>query len=277
MQGFKTRAISAVVFVILMAGGILWSYYSYVFLFFILMNLLINEYINILKNVRKPNNVSRFYKPILFTTASVGFIFSTLVNSGAWPLQMMAVPLALLFFIFILELYSNAEAPLRNVAFNVLGIIYIALPIILSQFLISNENNIYDGSLLMGVVVMIWVNDMMAYLVGSRFGKTPLFKRISPKKTWEGSLGGLFGCIVVAVSAYFLVGILNWNDWLGIAGIVFIFGTYGDLVESLMKRNFNIKDSGNFMPGHGGFLDRFDALLFTIPFVVFYLLLFVWN
>jgi len=129
--------------------------------------------------------------------------------------------------------------------------------------------------------LLIWTNDTMAYLVGSKIGRHKLFERISPKKTWEGSIGG---AIFTLTLAYFLNMFLSWIfgfdgefsrvDWIVIGLIVIIFGTLGDLIESLLKRNLAVKDTGSILPGHGGLLDRFDAFLFSFPFILSYILLF---
>jgi len=118
---------------------------------------------------------------------------------------------------------------------------------------------------------MLWANDTFAYLTGMKFGKHKLFERISPKKTWEGSAGGLIFTMILAVvfSVYFKF--LTLPEWLGLAGIIVVFGTYGDLAESMLKRSMDCKDSGKFLPGHGGILDRFDSVLLSAPFVFVYL------
>lgn len=278
---FKIRAISALAFAVIMIGGILWSYHSYLILFFLLLNLLLNEYFNIIKKTRKPNRISKYYKPLAFITGSLAFIFSALHLNGAIPFHMMVVPMSLLLLFFVLELYSNSEKPLENIGYNLTGLIWIAVPIVLSQFLILREFDGYNSWLLLSVIVLVWINDVSAYLIGSRIGRTPLFKRISPGKTWEGSLAGLTACVGVSAAFYSIYdGMdmfehLTLSNWLSIGVIVYVFGSLGDLVESMMKRSLDLKDTGSIMPGHGGFLDRFDALLFTIPFVVLYLMMFV--
>jgi len=166
-----------------------------------------------------------------------------------------------------------------------LGLFYIVLPISMmidlgisgNMFSMSDEINAewsYTPLLPCAIIFSIWINDTMAYLVGSMIGKTP-FSKISPKKTWEGTIGGMLLCvIVIALAGNYLpvpgAKIISWKHWLTIAALCAIFGTIGDLFESKLKRNAGIKDSGNFMPGHGGFLDRFDSLLLATPFVWLY-------
>ena len=129
----------------------------------------------------------------------------------------------------------------------------------------------FSPNIVAGILFLTWANDSFAYIVGSKIGKTPFFLRISPKKTWEGTIGGAVFCMLTAgIIAQFFTQ-LSLLDWLVVGAIVAVFGTIGDLVESLLKRSVGVKDSGSFMPGHGGFLDRFDAFIFCIPFVYFYL------
>lgn len=157
------------------------------------------------------------------------------------------------------------------------GLLYVALPIILILFIRFNPD-IQDDNLLKavpcGIIFSIWINDTMAYICGSLFGKTPLSK-ISPKKTVEGTLGGMILAVTVITIAGWIIGYLRPMDWLFISIISAIAGTFGDLLESKLKRMAGVKDSGRIMPGHGGFLDRFDSMLVAIPFVAVYWFLFL--
>lgn len=149
------------------------------------------------------------------------------------------------------------------------GFFYVAVPMfLLVHFLL----NVRDGNwIILGVFILIWVSDSAAYFVGSQFGKRKLFESISPKKTWEGSIGaGVFTLIAAYILSLFPL-LLDLNSWLIIGAVVWIMGTLGDLVESSFKRHFNIKDSGGIMPGHGGLLDRFDSFIFSIAFILYYL------
>ena len=163
-----------------------------------------------------------------------------------------------------------------------LSLIYIIMPILMmidmgiAGKIFSNEYS-YMPLLPSAIIFSIWINDTMAYLVGSFIGKTP-FSSISPKKTWEGTIGGALLCMtVIAVAGHYIpvAKIINWQHWFCIAAICAVFGTMGDLLESKLKRMADIKDSGSFMPGHGGFLDRFDSLLIATPFVWLYVKLFL--
>jgi phosphatidate cytidylyltransferase len=187
-------------------------------------------------------------------------------------------------FLFILpvtEILYVRKPHLRNMGYSALGLIYISL----SLGLLLNLRTYYPGEaldtvnklLVIVIVLSLWVNDTMAYLVGSLIGRTPL-SRVSPKKTWEGTIGGvLFAVIVMGVAGYFLSSGFEMqavSQWMIVAAIASVAGTYGDLLQSKLKRMAGVKDSGQILPGHGGFLDRFDSLLFATPFVWLYLVMF---
>jgi phosphatidate cytidylyltransferase len=178
----------------------------------------------------------------------------------------------LLSLTFFIKLYRKTDKkPFTGVAFTYLGIFYVAVPFSLLNLAVFSVDAVYHYEILVGCLLILWASDTGAYFAGTRFGKTKLFERVSPKKSWEGFLGGAFAAIVVAfvLSQYFVV-LEDWK-WLVIAGIIIIAGTYGDLIESLFKRSIEIKDSGSVLPGHGGFMDRFDGLLLSAPFITAFL------
>ncbi len=184
---------------------------------------------------------------------------------------LLVVPL--LSITFIVELYRKFDNPFQNIALTFLGVIYVAIPfslLILNGF---NSASIagYSATVILGFFFLQWASDTGAYLVGISIGKHPLFKRVSPKKSWEGFVGGVVitQLIAVVISKYFTV--LTVVDWVVIATIISIFGVLGDLVESLLKRSLNVKDSGTILPGHGGILDRFDSVICSAPIVFLYL------
>ena len=221
----------------------------------------------------------------LFTTETVrpqrlyGTISGLLLYVAIACVPQVEIPLAIvipLFFIpFILEIYRRQPQPLVNVAITIIGILYIALPLALLNLLNGNDLLRFYGFpvFLTGFFVLIWFYDTGAYLYGKQFGKHPFFERISPKKTWEGIIAGAIVALATAVGLYYLIPEVQLIDWLAIAILIIVFGTFGDLVESLFKRSLNIKDSGSILPGHGGILDRFDAIFVSIPFVFLYLVL----
>ena len=176
--------------------------------------------------------------------------------------------------IFFIKLYKKSDKkPFTNIAFTFIGIIYIALPFTLLNIITFSQGG-YSQELIIGLLLILWASDTGAYFAGIKFGKSKLFKRVSPKKSWEGSIGGAALALAMAYFLSYYFRTITLEQWLIISGIIVIGGTYGDLVESLFKRSIEIKDSGTKLPGHGGFLDRFDSLLLASPFLVFYLKVF---
>jgi phosphatidate cytidylyltransferase len=176
--------------------------------------------------------------------------------------------------IYFIKLYKRGEKkPFTNIAFTFLGICYVAIPFALLNY-ISFSEGFYSHEIILGSLLLLWASDTGAYFAGVRFGKRKLFERVSPKKSWEGSIGGSIAALLVAIILAYLFPLLATWKWLTISAIIVVAGTYGDLVESLFKRSIAIKDSGTSVPGHGGFLDRFDGLLLSAPFIVAFLKVF---
>ncbi len=179
--------------------------------------------------------------------------------------------------VYVFKLYKKFERkPFTNIAFTFLGVLYVAVPFALLN-IATFENKQYDYQIIFGCLFILWASDTGAYFAGTLFGRRKLFERISPKKSWEGVIGG--GALALAFAyglPYFfkMIGhaptIRSWQ-WMVVGAIIVVGGTYGDLIESLLKRSIEIKDSGNTLPGHGGFLDRFDGLLISAPFIVAFL------
>jgi phosphatidate cytidylyltransferase len=202
-------------------------------------------------------------------------------NSGITPSSVFIPYLVSIIYLMVAELYLKAEDPIHNWAYTMMSQLYIALPFSLLNVLAFRQNGAaitYSYLMPLSVFVFLWMNDTGAYLCGSLLGKHKLFPRISPGKTWEGSIGGGILVMAIAVGVYYLTEQYGVNDsgltaiqWAGLGLTVVVFGTWGDLIESLFKRTLGIKDSGNVLPGHGGMLDRFDSSLLAIPAVVVYL------
>lgn len=207
----------------------------------------------------------------------VGFmIFSLtfLVEHEMVPARSYFLILPFWSMIFLIKLYKKTEKkPFNNIAITFLCIIYVAVPFALLNVLVFYGGS-YSYQIIVGCLLILWASDTGAYFAGVQFGKRKLFERVSPKKSWEGSLGGavLAFAMGFVISRYFVI-IENWQ-WAVITGIIVVAGTYGDLVESLFKRSIAIKDSGSSIPGHGGFLDRFDGLLISTPFITAFLKIF---
>lgn len=177
-------------------------------------------------------------------------------------------------FVYMIKLYKKFERkPFTNIAFMILGLFYVAMPFSLLH-IAAYENGHYNYQIMFGCLFILWASDTGAYFAGTLFGKRKLFERISPKKSWEGALGGAILAIIFTLGiAHYFKTLMLWQ-WLVISVIIIIGGIYGDLVESLLKRSIEIKDSGESLPGHGGFLDRFDGLLIAAPFIVAFLEIF---
>lgn len=172
-------------------------------------------------------------------------------------------------FLYPLQAIKKSHA-INCTAISTLGVVYVALPFSLIHS-IGFLNGDYNYVLVLGILFLQWANDTGAYFMGKAIGKRKLFEKVSPNKTWEGSFGGLLLSLVIAFAFHELFGVLTLFEWLGLGIITAVFGTLGDLVESLFKRTLAIKDSGSILPGHGGFLDRFDGLLLSLPFTTAYL------
>lgn len=272
------RSITGVLFVAIMVAGFL-SPRAMVFLFALITGLTLWEYtglVNGLDNVQ----VNRF----ISTVAGVYFFLAVAGwRTGIVNNFVVMVPYLLtIVYLFISELYTKNKNAINDWAYTMLGQMYIALPFaminILAFEMAPDQSGVsYDTMLPLSVFIFLWVNDSGAYLTGSLLGRHKLFPRISPGKTWEGSIGG--GILVIAVAALlgYLVnrGVdvprLSILGWMGLGLVIAVVGTWGDLVESLFKRTLGIKDSGNILPGHGGMMDRFDSSLMAIPAAVLYL------
>ncbi|WP_026966329.1 phosphatidate cytidylyltransferase [Algoriphagus terrigena] len=203
------------------------------------------------------------------------FTLTFMIEKERLPNEYLYLIFPIVSLTFFIKLYKKTDRkPFTGVAYTYLGIFYVALPFSLLNLAVFSVDKVYHYEILIGCLLILWASDTGAYFAGTKFGKTKLFERVSPKKSWEGFLGGAFSAIAVAfiLSQYFQV-IEDWK-WLVIAGIIIIAGTYGDLIESLFKRSIEIKDSGSGLPGHGGFMDRFDGLLLSAPFITAFLKIF---
>lgn len=269
MSNLITRAITGILFVIVLVGSILLSPYTFILVFSLVCGFMLVEFYKLM-NAHQGVNINVWTNMI----GGLLLFLGSAVYSNGWEGKICYIPyLAYLLYLFIHELYGKKPEPIRNWAYALLGQIYIALPLSLLNliaFLDIDGTTRYRPLLLLGLFVFIWLNDTGAYVVGSRIGKRRLFERISPKKSWEGFFGG----IVFSLAGGFIFSLfmkdISLVHWLVMALIVSIFSTWGDLSESLLKRTIGVKDSGTKLPGHGGFLDRFDSVLLACPAVVIY-------
>lgn len=262
MSNFWQRTLTGIVFI----GSIIWSIVEGPVLFqvvFLVVSLFsLNEFYRLVtqKDEVEPNRVLGM---------SCGLFLYVVVSFDAIllePLRWQQLIYPLFGSIFFAELYRKKKKPFHNIAFTLVGVLYTVLPFgLLSE--IASFRNEYNPGLLLGYFILIWSSDTFAYLVGRKLGKNRLFERISPKKSWEGSIGGALASLIMAWLLNLWFPDIELWIWMMMAIIIVITGTLGDLTESLLKRSLNVKDSGNILPGHGGLLDRFDAILLSAPFV----------
>jgi phosphatidate cytidylyltransferase len=271
MNNFWARTITGLSMVFLIIASLYFSPWAFAFIFLLITVFGLWEFYTVTSNGDcKPQ---RWTGTVLGTAWYLFIaILSLLLDEGAGILFGFAF-LPLLFIPFIFELFRKKEKPLLNVAVTVLGLIYVALPLSLLNTMNHAEAGNILGSFpafLLGYFMITWVYDTGAYLVGITFGKHKFFERISPKKTWEGTIGGVIIAIPITYGLYAISSGILFADWFALLGLVIFFGTLGDLVESLFKRSLNIKDSGTLLPGHGGILDRFDTIFLSATFVFLY-------
>jgi phosphatidate cytidylyltransferase len=209
---------------------------------------------------------------------------STLVASHSVPGNFFLVMLPVIFIIILIELYRKEEKPFDSLAHTFFAILYCAVPFSVFPFaafsqpginsLLPHGNISFSPGIVLGFFILLWANDTGAYLAGISFGNHRLMERISPKKSWEGFFGGLIAASLVALLISGWLGVIGKMHWINIAIIISLAGTYGDLAESMLKRSAGVKDSGSVLPGHGGFLDRFDSTIMSFPLVYLFILLF---
>ena len=276
MKNFIVRTITAVFFVAAIVTSFL-NPRAMTLLFAIVTGMTIWEFAGLV-NERPNVTINRF----ISTVAGV-YLFLAVAgyNSGLTPATVFIPYLVSIIYLMVAELYLKAEDPIHNWAYTMLSQLYIALPFSLLNVLAYRSNGYdiqYSYLAPLAVFVFLWINDAGAYCVGSLLGRHKLFPRISPGKSWEGSIGGgLLVCVVAALVWYYTeqYGVndlgLSVYEWVGLGIVIVVFGTWGDLIESLFKRTIGIKDSGNVLPGHGGMLDRFDSTLMAVPAAVVYL------
>ena len=241
---------------------------SYLVVFVLIIFLSSREYFKILMNNGfRPNyNLGVFLSVIIFVTTYLYASKESLIG-----VHFVLVPILPL--VCLSALYSsNNNETLSNVSVTFFGILYISLPISLLNFIVFNEYS-YNSIYLMATLLFLWTSESAAYFGGSLFGRKKLFESVSPMKTWEGVISGLLANVILAylIHQFVWTSFQTFTFWVLFSVVVLVSGIFGDLFESLLKRNFNLKDSGNKLPGHGGFLDRFDSFFFVIPYVYFYL------
>src|SRR5574344_1569324 len=276
MKNFIVRTITAIFFVAAVVTSFL-NPKAMTLLFTIVTGMTIWEYATLV-NDRPYISINRF-----ICTVSGIYLFLAMAgyNSGLTPSTVFIPYLLSIVYLMIAELYLKGKDPINNWAYTMFSQMYIALPFSLLNVLAFRSNGYdiqYTYLTPLAVFVFLWINDAGAYICGSLLGRHKLFPRISPGKSWEGSIGGgILVCVAAALTWYLTTRYdvndlgLNAAQWVGLGPVVVVFGTWGDLIESLFKRTLGINDSGNILPGHGGMLDRFDSSLMALPAAVIYI------
>lgn len=275
-KNFIKRTLTGILFVAVLVGGILYSTTTFTLLFALITGLAVWEFGTLINRSGR----AIINRP-LCGAAGVYLFFAVIgYNEGLFGGEAFVPYLLFLIYLLVAELYLRRPDPMNDWAYTMLSQLYVALPFALLSVIYFYPLHVMQGGtptvaitpvLPLSVFIFLWASDSGAYLVGSLIGKHRLFERISPKKSWEGSIGGGVLALVAAWVLWCFFPIMHLWQWMGMALVVVVFGTWGDLVESLLKRQLGIKDSGNILPGHGGILDRFDSSMLAIPAVVLYL------
>ena len=277
MKNFTLRLLTGIVYVGAIVFCVICNAYTFLALFAIIAFFCLKEFYQLVTI----NNETKINPYVHGAGGGLLFLTVFLYTSGTAGRYVFSLYLLYIVGLIIYELYARQKKPIVRLAFIFLGQGYIALPLSVLNLLAFRDSManhpIYQWVWAIALFVFIWANDTGAYLVGVRFGKRRLWERISPKKSWEGFFGGLAFAVIAAFAFSHFFPETAWYHWVGLSIGVVVFGTYGDLFESLIKRTVEVKDSGHSLPGHGGFLDRFDSLLLAVYAMLFYMEWFIRN
>lgn len=270
LKNFIIRTLSGIVMVATLIGATLFSKLTFVLL---LLAITLGGEWEFYRLAKKAGTSPQRFVGMLAGTMMIVAAAAALHEILAITAVLMVAFMILIPMPLIFELYRKSATPMANVGITYAGVIYVALPMaLLTFFPMMLGNGEWKPWSVILYIFIIWANDVFAYLFGITLGKHRLFERISPKKSWEGFFGGLLGAMAMGFVAAKVLD-ANVALWIGLALIAAITGVFGDLVESMLKRSVDVKDSGSFIPGHGGWLDRFDALIFSVPFAFIYLVI----
>lgn len=272
LKNLITRTLTGIIFVAVLLGAICLHGYWFLVVFGLITELTLWEFYGLIAHYENAS-VKRFLNSLGGTYL---FIATFCYTQGISGNPIFLPYLLFLLYVMVSELYDKSSNPINHWAFTLFAQVYCAGSFSLLNFIASQSGGLSSiPYFVLAIFIFVWMSDTGAYLVGSLIGKRRLFERISPHKSWEGFFGGLvFALIAARVFAWFIPSIPLYT-WLGLAVTIVIFGTWGDLVESLIKRTLTVKDSGNILPGHGGMLDRFDSVLMAIPAAYIYIELFI--
>ncbi len=263
MKELLVRSITGLVYGLILIGSVIIHPIAFLVVYGTISLLCLNEFINL----NKQHGLQAHKFATLFLGALIFFLPFAIHYFELAQWVLVFIPLLIL-ILFIIEIFRKTDKPFSNLASSFLGLIYISLPLALLNELVYNPySGSYTYQLIIFLLMVIWLNDSGAYLTGNLIGRTKLLERISPKKTWEGLIGGfIIAFIVTAIFGRYFSEIPRNHQWV-LTAVIVIFGTFGDLVESMWKRSIGVKDSGKALPGHGGWLDRLDSILFSVPAV----------
>ena len=278
MNNFIKRTLTGIIFVGILLGAILYNAYSFAILFCIITGFALWEFYGLLKHYENAT-----LRRLISTAGGMYLFFACFMKVQGFTGEEIFFPyLLFIMYALISELYTKAPNPINNWAFTFLAQIHCAGSFSLLNFISIQQDpattsKVYVPLYILAIFIFVWLNDTGAFLVGSQIGKRRLFERISPKKSWEGFWGGLIVVLLAAQGFAWYAPEISRIQWLGLAAVVVLFATWGDLTESLLKRTLGVKDSGNLLPGHGGILDRFDSVLMATPAAYIYIELFIRN
>ena len=271
MKNLRVRTLSGAVLAAVVLGAVIWSQWSFGLLLMALLVVGMSEFYTLAE--KQGSHPQRIVGLVLFAL-NFAFVSDDIEILGSVR-QAFACGLAFLLLslpaMFICELYRRQGNPAADIGTTLMGVVYVALPFSVMCYIPMIGSDVWNPWVMLFYIFIIWCNDVFAYLVGMSVGRHRLFERLSPKKSWEGFFGGVAGAVVMGlVAARVLDG--GYVAWAGLALVAAVSGVLGDLVESMFKRAADVKDSGALIPGHGGVLDRFDAMLLSAPFVFVYML-----
>ena len=277
MKNLIIRALTGIIFVVVLISAIYIHPIFFLILFCIITGLTLWEFGGLVKHYENAN----LQRTVNVLGGVYLFIATFVYANGLTDGKIFLPYLLFIMLTMIAELYYKAPNPINNWAFTLFAQVYCAGSFSILNFIGAEPGTpgvmSYTPLFIMAIFIFVWLDDTGAYLVGSLIGKHKLFERISPKKSWEGFFGGLILSLASSQAFAWLAPEINRMNWLGLAATVVLFGTWGDLIESLLKRTLGVKDSGNVLPGHGGMLDRFDSVMLAVPASYIYIELFIRN